>query len=289
MARAMVRERRGEVLLVVLAASIPSLLHTGATLYTKLAGSFGWEYPLWLTAVTSFLSTFAGTVLMFGCARALANQAAGGEKRFEGFFFYANRELMGRALLLSLLLLLIPIAVTAIPGQLVRYGKLLTQPVGYENTGDLFPLPIYGEDYQFGKNLVSAGTLLRMLLGLVVQTFLFPVRYRFAFHPEDRIFVQIKESVGLGKENFGKILAMNFWLALPMFAFIIVGMFFIALCTALAALASHLLSVIVSFFLLALLCLGFAFYVPYMEVARLLLAAEIVGLKMKKQKKSKKA
>lgn len=285
MARAMVKERRGAVLWVVLAAMSPTLLYAGVLLYSKLAGPHGWADPTWLLPVVSYAGPFVGTVLMFGGIRALANQASGGEKPFEGFFFYANRELMGRALLLALILAASSAALSAIPGAISQYGMTLAKPVGYEETGFGTSLPIYGENYQLGSSLIMLGGLLGLGVNILLIVFSFSAHYRFAFHPEDGVLVQIKEFLNLGKNHFGRILAMNVWLSLPAAGFAVVWGLFTSI--SIAASSGPLFTGLSLLISISLLALGFIFYMPYVEVAQLLLAEDLMGLLPKKQKKAK--
>ncbi len=285
MARNMVRERRGKIFLVFLASSVPLLLYLA--IYTVLTFCFqetmpeGVKPPVW----ASWIMSYFGSVLMFGFIKAISNLAAGGEKTFEGFFFYANRELIGKALLLALVLRVTSAALTAIPGMISQYGMTLAKPVGYEEIGLDTSLPIYGEDYTLGSSLISLGALLSLGVGILLIIFLFSVQYRFVFHPEDGVSVQLKESLKLGKENFGKIVAMHFWLLLPVAGFAIVWALFIGIC--LTASYVPALSIISSVILIIVFLLAFFLYAPYMEIARLLLAEDIMGLLPKKQKKAK--
>jgi len=222
---------------------------------------------------------------MFSIIKAMTNIAAGREKPLEGFFFYASRELIGKAILLSLILTVVSAIFTGIPNLISQYGAGLAEPVGYEKIFSQ-STPVYGESYELGIRLVSLGTLTGTVFSVLFNIFSFPVCYQFVFMPEDSVPVQIKKSLRLARDHIDKIFLMQFWLDLPLIGFA-VGLRLLSIICIRIGLAAMLIPV-------AGLVLVTIFYVPYADLANLFLAEDIMGLlpaeqKKKKKKKAKKA
>lgn len=197
---------------------------------------FRQELPHWLEYPVGLVQTVLGLGLVMVAIELSEKKHAG----WGDFFFYARKELLGKALVLALLLWAIPEAVLLIP-----------KAAG-------IPLEAAG--------LAPVAVLLEKAVEIGVELLLFAAVYRFAVHSEDSPLRQVKVALEIGWEHFWNLLVFKFWVSVPLLGAMVALSLLLAL--ELTGFSVILLTV-------ALMAFAF-FYIPYFILAEAIHGLELV-------------
>lgn len=272
------RNRAGEQWKTLLPAWLITLLAAlPVMLANRLLRTTSWP----LRELISFPLQFFNTFVQLGWIFVVLKAAQGEQVGYREVVTPFHREWRRKALVVTLTYLLLTGLVQLVPNLLIWRGQVGMTASGYQEYRLAEGLVRSEEGlaayqlYRRGRALMSLGTGLGTVLGLLLGGVWFPVRYLLFLPPEKGADQVLREGLALGLRSLWQILIFQFWLLLPL----VLPVFLVLL----AAAAGWAVALLVLLLWMALLVR----VTPYVGLAQAGLALDLLGKRWRSGRKKR--